>query len=112
MWLSWMLLKSSEPSREIVLRFVLATPLVTILGCAFVGLVPFSLTCAPGSGGTAGTDDRRRCSFRLGRAPGTLCVLSASPSDALLALTVPASLRWNQLMMGLLDLREIFFICD
>lgn len=33
-------------------------------------------------------------------------------SEALLARTVPANLRWNQLIIGLLDLLVIFFMED
>ena len=68
--------------------------------------------CAVGNWGTAGMDDLRRCSLSVpGRAPGPRALI-ASPSDARLARTLPASFRWNQLMIGLLDLRVIFFIWD
>lgn len=58
-----------------------------------------------------GMDDLRCFSFKLGDWAATLCPLS-SVSDALRGRTVPASLRWNQFMIGLLERRVIFFICD
>lgn len=112
---SCILLKSSEPSRDIVLRLLLAATTAAAVftrGRVFVFLAFCACACTPGNGGTAGMEDLRRCSLRvLGRAPGPRALI-ASPSDALLARTVPASLRWNQLMKGLLDLRVSFFICD
>lgn len=51
--------------------------------------------------------EMRRCCLSFPVRTGT--VLKRCDSDALRALTVPASLRWNQLMMGLLPRREIFF---
>ncbi len=63
-------------------------------------------------GGGIGTDERRCCfSFPRGEGAPYLC-----DSDTLRVRTVPASLRWNQLMIGLLARRETFFIwswvCD
>ena len=64
------------------------------------------------SGGGIGADERRCCySFPRGEVAPYLCA-----SDTLRARTVPPSLRWNQLMIGLLARRETFFIwswvCD
>ncbi len=63
-----------------------------------------------GSGGTEGTDDLLRWSLSEGLSFTALGALKASASEALLERTEPANLRWNQLIMGLLDFLDNFFI--
>lgn len=84
-------------------------PAGTVLGPCFEPVLLFVLVVR---GDGIGADDLRFFSCKLGEREPSRCVRIPSASDALLARTVPASLRWNQFIIGLLDLRVIFFICD
>lgn len=100
---------SSRSLSEMVLRGKVELRLVAILDCflesrtlcAFVGTLSVV---------DIGTEDLRCFSFKLGERAPNLCARILSVSDTLRARTVPDSLRWNQLMIGLLERRDIFFI--
>lgn len=100
------LLMSSSLREMTVFLFVLPMVLGTLLEARL-------LRCLAGTGTGAvcgGPDERRWESFGIGDRESRLSERVAFGSEALLARTVPANLRWNQLRMGLLDLLVIFFI--
>lgn len=100
------LLSSSSSFNEMVFGLVLGVVLAGRAGFTF--LEPLCLPPFAGSGGT-GPDDLRFSLTLVVRVPPRREARNASASEALLALLPTKSFRWNQLMMGLLDLRGNFF---
>ena len=96
------------PSREAGLRDGIELTVEILRACVcFDSVLLRILTERGGTEGFWGADARRGFSRRL---PDRMFVFEVgewglSGSETRLARTVPASLRWNQLMKGLLDLR-------
>lgn len=107
MWPSSTLLALSSSLSEIVFGFRLATVLAGRACFEF-----FAFLCLPFPVGKGGWGpEERRFSLRIGdRVPPILVARSASASDALLALLPTNNFLWNQLIIGLLDFRDNFFV--